>query len=159
MIQKRTMAKELDQTDYAILTLLSKDAQLPYSEVAKRLSISGGTVNLRLKKMKEMGIVKGTTLSMDYAKLGWKLTVFVFVQLDKSADFKRVINALREVPEVVKIHHITGKYGLFFKVHAKDPQHYRKVYEEDIMPIEGISMTETFVSINEDLNRHIKFGM
>ncbi len=152
------MAKKLDDIDYKILALLSEDAQMPYTEVAKQVGVTSGTVNLRMKKLAELGVVKGTTLSLDYAQMGWKLTVFVFVHLIKSADYKQVIAALKEIPEVVKIHHITGKYGVFVKVHSRDTQHYRNVYEDKILPIEGIDSTESFVSINEDLNRHILFG-
>lgn len=152
------MGKKLDEIDFKILSLLSEDAQMAYTEVAKRSNISGGTVHLRMKKMKDMGIIKGTTLSMDYAQMGWKLTMFIGIYLKESSSYKEVIEQLRVVPEVVKIHHITGKYGVFIKVHAKDSTHFRDVYQNRILTIEGIKMTESFMSLEENLNRHILFG-
>lgn len=149
--------KKLDAVDFKILSLLSQDAQMPYTEVAKQSDISSGTVHLRMKKMKEMGVIKGTTLSMDYARMGWKLTVFIGIFLKKSSSYKEVIEKLRLVPEVVKIHHITGKYGVFIKIHAKDSEHFRRIYQDRILTIEGIKLTESFMSLEENLNRHILF--
>lgn len=151
------MSKKPDTIDLKILSLLSEDAQMPYTEVAKKIDVSSGTVNLRMKKMTDCGMVKGATLSLDYSQLGWGLTVFIFIHLTKSDEYKSIITQLKLIPEVVKIHHITGKYGLFLKVHARDTQHYRQVYEEKILLISGINYTESFISINEDLNRHIVF--
>ena len=152
------MGKKLDEIDFKILSLLSEDAQMAYTEVAKRSNISGGTVHLRMKKMKDLGIIKGTTLSMDYAQMGWKLTMFIGIYLKESSAYKDVIEQLRVIPEVVKIHHITGKYGVFIKVHAKDSTHFKQVYQDKILTVEGIKMTESFMSLEENLNRHILFG-
>ncbi|GAA5036944.1 transcriptional regulator [Marivirga lumbricoides] len=151
------MVKKLDAIDLKILTLLSENAQMAYTEVAKEIKVTSGTVNLRMKKMREAGLVKGATLNIDYSQIGWGLTVFIFIHLTKSEDYQSVIASMKLIPEVVKIHHITGKYGLFVKVHAKDTQHYRSIYEEKILKIKGINYTESFISINEDLNRHILF--
>lgn len=151
------MSKKLDDTDFKILSLLSKDAQMPYTEVAKKADVSSGTVHLRVKKLKELGVIKGTTLSMDYARMGWKLTIFLGIFLKKSAEYTLIIELLSLIPEVVKIHHITGRYGVFIKVHAKDSQHFRDVYQNKILVIKGIKRTETFMSLEECLNRHILF--
>ena len=157
MRNSRDMSKKLDSTDFKILSLLSKDAQMAYTEVAKLADVSSGTVHLRVKKLKDLGIIKGTTLSMDYAKMGWKLTMFIGIFLKKSAQYEDVIQILSEVPEVVKIHHITGKYGVFIKIHAKDALHFREVYQNRILTIKGIKRTESSMSLEECLNRHILF--
>ena len=151
------MSKKLDKVDMRILALLSEDARMAYTEVAKKARISGGSVHMRMKKLYDLGLIKGTTLSLDYAKLGWKLTVFVGIFLKKSAVYKAVMAQLQGIPEVVKIHHITGKYHVFVKIHARDTQHYREVYQNRIVKIKGIKMTEAFISLEENLNRHITF--
>ena len=61
---------EIDNVDLKILALLSEDAKIPYTEIAKKVYVSGGTVHVRMRKMEEMGIVQGTTLNMDYSKAG-----------------------------------------------------------------------------------------
>ncbi|MEH6681612.1 MAG: Lrp/AsnC ligand binding domain-containing protein [Sediminicola sp.] len=151
------MKNKLDQVDFDILALLSEDAQMPYTEVAKRAFVSAGTVHMRMKKMKEMNVIKGTTLSLDYTQMGWGLTVFIGIFLKRSLLYKEAIDALKKIPEVVKVHHITGKYDIFIKVHARDSDHYRDVYQDSILSIQGIKNTEAFISLEENLNRHIVF--
>lgn len=151
------MKDKLDAVDHKILTLLSDDAQMNYTEVAKRAGISPGTVHMRTRKMKGLGIIKGATLKLDYSKIGWNLTVFLGIFLREASLYRRVILALEEVPEVVKIHHSTGKYDVFVKIHSRDSLHYRKLYQESILTIEGIQGVESFISLEENVNRHIKF--
>lgn len=151
------MKDKLDKVDYNILSLLSGNAQMPYTEVAKNIGISPGTVHMRTRKMKDLGVIKGATLSLDYSKLGWKMTVFLGIFLRESILYKEVITQLKAVNEVVKIHQITGKYDIFIKIHARDSIHYREVYQEAILPIAGIKGIESFISVEENLIRHIKF--
>lgn len=153
------MAKnyEIDNIDLKILTLLTQDAKLPYTEVAKKVYVSGGTVHVRMKKMEDMGIVKGTTLSMDYSKLGYDVTAFLGIYLERSSLYDDVTLKLREIPEIVKMHYTTGNYNIFIKIHCKDTQHLREVLHDKIQKVEGIERTETLVSLEESLNRHIQF--
>jgi len=155
------MAKnyEIDNIDLKILTLLSQDAKLPYTEVAKKVYVSGGTVHVRMKKMEDMGIVKGTTLSMDYSKLGYDVTAFLGIYLERSSLYDQVTEKLREIPEIVKMHYTTGNYNIFIKIHCKDTQHLRQVLHDKIQRVEGIERTETLVSLEESLNRHIQFDL
>ena len=151
------MRDKLDSVDHKILTLLSNDAQMPYTEVAKRAGISPGTVHMRTRKMRNMGVIKGATLSLDYSKMGYKMTVFLGIYLRESFLYKIVIEELAKIQEVVKIHHSTGKYDIFIKVHAKDSIHYRRLYQEAILTIEGIRGIESFISVEENMSRHINF--
>ncbi|MUH36677.1 winged helix-turn-helix transcriptional regulator [Zobellia amurskyensis] len=151
------MRDKLDSVDHKILTLLSNDAQMPYTEVAKHAGISPGTVHMRTRKMKNMGVIKGSTLSLDYSKMGYKMTVFLGIYLRESFLYKVVIEELTKIQEVVKIHHSTGKYDIFIKVHAKDSLHYRNLYQEAILTIEGIRGIESFISVEENMSRHINF--
>ena len=152
------MKNKLDDVDFKILGLLSYNAQMPYTEVAKKLTISPGTVHARTKKMKNLGVIKGATLNLDYGKIGWKMTIFLGVYLRETTLFKQVIDELMKVPEIVKIHHSTGKYDIFAKMHAKDSIHYRRVYQEAVLAIEGIKGVESFMSVEENMSRHIEFN-
>lgn len=153
------MAKnyEIDNVDLKILRLLSEDAKLPYTEVAKKVYVSGGTVHVRMKKMEEMGIIKGTTLDMDYARLGFDVTAFMGIYLERSSLYDEVTKGLKEIPEIVKMHYTTGNYNIFLKIHCKDTAHLREVLHDKIQRVEGIERTETFISLEESLNRHIHF--
>lgn len=146
---------EIDKIDLKILELLMQDAKTPYTEIAKKVYVSGGTVHVRMRKMEEMGIVKGTTLSMDYSKLGWDLTAFLGIYLERNSLYDEVCDKLKDVPEVVKVHYTTGDYSIFVKIHCKDTKHLRDVLHDKIQKIDGIHRTETFISLEESLNRHI----
>ncbi len=148
---------DIDNVDLKILALLTEDAKMPYTEVAKKVFVSGGTVHVRMRKMEEMGIVKGTTLKMDYSKLGYDITAFLGIYLEKSSLYDDVIKRLRLIPEVVKIHYTTGNYNIFIKLHCKDTNHLKDVLHDKIQQIEGIERTETIISLEESLNRHIQF--
>ena len=148
---------DIDNVDLKILALLTEDAKMPYTEVAKRVFVSGGTVHVRMRKMEEIGIVNGTTLKMDYSKMGYDITAFLGIYLEKSSLYDAVIKRLYNIPEVVKIHYTTGNYNVFIKLHCKDTNHLKDVLHDKIQQIEGIERTETIISLEESLNRHIQF--
>ena len=147
----------IDEVDLKILALLTEDAKIPYTEIAKKVSVSGGTVHVRMKKLEEMGIVTGTTLKLDYSKMGFDITAFLGIYLQRSSLYDSAIKMLKEIPEIIKLNYTTGNYNIFATIHCKDTQHLREVLSEKIQDIEGIERTETFISLDEPLNRHIKF--
>jgi Lrp/AsnC family transcriptional regulator for asnA, asnC and gidA len=149
---------EIDNIDLKILALLSEDAKIPYTEIAKKVYVSGGTVHVRMRKMEEMGIVRGTTLNMDYSKLGYDITAFLGIYLEKSSLYDQVVDELKKVPEVVKIHYTTGNYSIFIKIHCRDTKNLREVLHDKIQKIDGIVRTETIISLEESLNRHIQLN-
>lgn len=149
---------EIDNVDLKILNILMEDAKIPYTEVAKRVFVSGGTVHVRMKKLEEMGIVTGTTLKMDYSKLGFDVTCFMGIYLLRSSLYDSVVNNLKKIPEIVKVHYTTGNYNIFIKIHCKDTRHLKDVLHDKIQKVEGIERTETFISLEESLNRHLSFS-
>ncbi len=150
---------EIDNVDLKILALLTEDAKMPYTEVAKRVFVSGGTVHVRMRKLEELGIVQGTTLKMDYSKMGYDITAFLGIYLEKSSLYDQVIKKLYNIPEIVKIHYTTGNYNIFIKIHCRDTNHLKDVLHDKIQKVEGIERTETIISLEESLNRHIQFGV
>ncbi|MCZ2476754.1 AsnC family transcriptional regulator [Aquirufa antheringensis] len=145
---------ELDPLDYKILEILVKDANLPYTEIGSRLDVSGGTVHVRMKKMESLGIVKGAQLLIDYSKIGWDITAFLGIYLDKSSLYEDVAKQLEQFPEVVNIHYTTGIYSIFAKIICRDTQHLREVLHDKIQRVTGIQRTETFISLEESLIRN-----
>lgn len=150
---------DIDNIDLKILALLTEDAKMPYTEVAKRVFVSGGTVHVRMRKLEELGIVKGTTLKMDYAKMGYDITAFLGIYLEKSSLYDQVIKKLYNIPEIVKVHYTTGNYNIFVKMHCRDTNHLKDVLHDKIQKVEGIERTETIISLEESLNRHIQFSV
>ena len=145
---------DLDPLDYKILEILVEDANLPYTEIGQRLDVSGGTVHVRMKKMESLGIVKGARLLIDYSKIGWDITAFLGIYLDKSSLYEDVAKQLEAIPEVVNIHYTTGIYSIFAKIICRDTQHLREVLHDKIQRVTGIQRTETFISLEESLIRN-----
>ncbi|MCV9387693.1 Lrp/AsnC ligand binding domain-containing protein [Reichenbachiella ulvae] len=149
---------EIDEVDLKILSHLMQDAKTPYTEIAKKVYVSGGTVHVRMKKLEEMGVVKGTTLQLDYAKLGFDVTCFLGVYLQRSSLYDQVVTELKQIPEIVRIHYTTGNYNIFIKIHCRDTNHLREVLHDKIQKVEGIERTETFISLDESMSRPIQLS-
>ncbi len=150
---------KVDNVDLKILEILMQDAKKPYTEVAKRAFVSGGTVHVRMSKMEEAGIVEKTTLKVNYAKLGYDITAFIGIFLQKSALYEQVMTRLKTIPEVTSIHYTTGNYSMFVKIHCKDTIHLKLVLHDKIQQIEGIERTETMISLEESLDRSLNLTL
>ncbi len=144
---------EIDEIDRKILSVLMHNAKLPYTEVAKEVHVSGGTVHVRMKKMEEMGIIKGFQLVIDPTKLGYDITAYLGIYLEKSSYYEEVIKALRDIPEMVSAHYTTGNYSIFARIVCRDTKHLLEILHNKVQKISGIQRTETFISLEENINR------
>ncbi len=150
---------KIDNVDLKILEILMHDAKKPYTEVAKKAFVSGGNVHVRMSQMEEAGIVEKVTLKVNYAKLGYDITAFIGIFLQKSALYEQVMAALKEIREVVSVHYTTGNYSMFVKIHCKDTNHLKEVLHDKIQQIEGIERTETMISLEESLDRNLNLSL
>tara|TARA_B100001057_G_scaffold439827_1_gene473293 strand:+ start:1181 stop:1642 length:462 start_codon:yes stop_codon:yes gene_type:complete len=141
---------QIDNIDLKILKVLSKNAKMPYTEVAKKVFVSGGTVHVRMRKLEKMGVVRGTKLDIDYDKLGYNISSYMGIYLEKSFLYKETVKFLKKIPEIVEIHAITGQYTIFIKIICKDTSHFRN-FLDTIHKVKGITRTETFMSFEETI--------
>ena len=151
------MAKiyEIDKLDREILEILIKDAKIPYTEIAKRLIVSPGTIHVRMKRMERLGIVRGATIILDPGKIGYDLTAFVGIYLVKGSAYSEVIKEIDRIPEIVEAHYTTGEYSIFTKIICKNTEHLRQVINEKLQPVNGVSRTETIISLGESIKKQI----
>lgn len=149
---------EIDNTDLKILEILMQDAKRPYTEVAKKVNVSQGTVHVRMNKMEEAGILDKTTLRINYARLGFDITAFIGIYLEKSALYEQVLAKLKNIPEITSIHYTTGNYSMFVKIHCRDTNHLKEVLHDKMQQVEGIERTETMISLEESLDRNLKLS-
>ena len=148
----------IDDLDKKILAILMDNANIPYTEIAKKLFVSGGTVHVRMKKLEAMGIVKGAHLDVDYEKLGYDITAFLGIYLDKSSLYETVAKQIESIPEIVAAHYTTGVYSIFVKIVCRDTNHLREILHDKIQQIGGIQRTETFISLVESVNRPLSIA-
>lgn len=142
---------KIDKLDKQILEYLVKDARKPFTEIAKDLLVSPGTIHVRVKKMEQMGIIKSTSISVDYEKLGFGFIAYVGLFTSRSSTSPQIIEALKSVPEVTVAHLATGKYGIFCKIRCRDASHAKDVIFR-INDIEGVENTESMISLEESIN-------
>ncbi|RMG87087.1 MAG: winged helix-turn-helix transcriptional regulator [Bacteroidetes bacterium] len=148
-------SNKIDKLDKQILAALMKDANQSYTEIAKKLFVSGGTIHVRMKKLQKMGIVEGAGLRVNYEKLGYDIVAFLGIYLDKSSLYDDVAKELEKIPEIVGAHYTTGLYNIFAKIICRDTNHLRSVLHDKIQHIGGIQRTETFISLQESIDRPV----
>ena len=89
------------------------------------------------------------------AALGYDVIAFVGVYLEKSSLYDTVAKDLRKIPQIVRLNYTTGNYSIFAEVVCKDIVQLRTVLHDELQKIKGIERTETFISLEESLNRTI----
>lgn len=146
---------QLDELDLQILDLLIKDCRTPYLEIARICHVSGGTIHVRMKKMEDMGIIKGTRILLNLSKLGYDVCCFVGIHVDKTSSFTSVFDEMGKIKEVVELHLITGSYSIFAKVVCKNITDLQDILMNRINTIQGIQSTDTFISLSQPIDRNI----
>lgn len=145
----------LDKLDLQIIHEMLHGDELPYAELGKKLFVSGGTIHVRIKKLEELGIVKGKRIKVDLKQLGYDITAFVGIFLEKSSLYDNVAKELQSIPEIVRLNYTTGNYSMFIEIVCKDINELRAILHDDLQNIKGIERTETFISLDEGFNRSI----
>ena len=145
------MDYQIDNVDRHILAILIKNSRTPFTEIAQKLLISAGTVHVRYNKMEEAGIIKSSTLVLDYEVMGYTFTGYVGISLTESAKVSSVLEDLRKIPEVTVASFTTGQYGIYCKVRCKDTVHARDIITK-IMSNKGVRKTDTMVCLEERIN-------
>jgi len=145
----------LDKLDLQIIQEMMEDAEVSYADLGKKLFVSGGTIHVRIKKLEELGVVKGKKLSVDLKELGYDVIAFIGIYLEKSSLYDSVAKELKKVPQIVRLNYTTGNYSMFAEIVCKDIQQLRYVLHDELQKIKGIERTETFISLEESLFRNV----
>ena len=146
----------IDKLDLQIIQEMLENADTPYAELGKKLFVSGGTIHVRIKKLEEYGIVKGKRLKVNLKKLGYDITAFVGIFLEKSSMYDLVAKELEKIPEIVRLNYTTGNYSMYIEVVCKDINQLKFVLHDGLQKIKGIERTETLISLTESFNRNVR---
>jgi Lrp/AsnC family transcriptional regulator for asnA, asnC and gidA len=156
MNPKLNIDKSLDKLDLQIIQAMMQDAEVSYADLGKQFFVSGGTIHVRIKKLEELGIVKGKRLAVDLKVLGYDIIAFIGIYLEKSSLYDTVALALKNIPQVVRVNYTTGNYSMFVEIVCKDIQQLRFVLHDELQKIKGIERTETLISLEESFSRNVK---
>ena len=141
----------LDEIDHQILDILIENARTPFTDIAKKLLVSAGTIHVRVKKMEDEGIIQGSTLTLNYDKMGYTFIAHVGIYLEKTSMTQHVLDCLRLIPHVTVAYVTAGKYNIFCKVRAKSTSDAKEIIYK-IDEISGVNRTETMISLEESIN-------
>ncbi len=142
---------KLDELDHQILQKLIQNSRTPFTDIAKELVVSAGTIHIRVKKMEDLGVIKGSTLIIDYEKLNYTFIAYVGLYVDNSSSFPSIIKEIKKIPEVTVTHLTTGKFALFCKIRARNTKHAKQIIF-NLDEIQGVIRTETSISLEEVIN-------
>lgn len=145
---------QLDALDIQILKMVANNARIPFLEVARECNVSGAAIHQRIQKMMSLGVLNGSEFKLNPTKIGLDTCAFVGLYLKEPSEFDRVVEALKQIPEVVECHYTTGKYDLFIKLYVKGNAELKDVIHDKLLPL-GLARTETLISFNEVFRRQM----
>ncbi|MFL2591164.1 MAG: Lrp/AsnC family transcriptional regulator [Flavobacteriaceae bacterium] len=146
----------MDSIDFKIINFLSKNAKIPIAELSGQIGISGAAIHKRIKKLENKKIFTGSQINIDPKKVGFTTLAFIGIYLEKAIDVNFAIKKLKAIEEITECHYTTGDWSILVKIYCKDNQHLMKLLNEKIQAIKGVSRTETFISLNQQISRQIR---
>ena len=147
---------EIDGIDKEILRELMLDARKPILQIANKIGISGAAIHQRLRKLEDAGVIASSKLIVDNKVLGYKTMAFIGIYLDKASSNAVAVKELKKIPEVLECHYTTGNWSILIKMICRDNEHLMQLLNKKIQPIEGVSRTETFISLEQQIERQIQ---
>lgn len=149
---------DLDHIDRQILVLLQQDARMSITDIAEAVHLSATPCARRIKRLEETGIITGYHTEVDPQKLGYSLSIFIAVSMDRhtAERFSQFENKIQSFDEVVSCSIVTGRSeDYLLKVVVRDMAHYEEFLLHRLNRIEGVSQVHTSFELREVFNRSI----
>ncbi|MFV0366198.1 MAG: Lrp/AsnC family transcriptional regulator [Mangrovibacterium sp.] len=150
-----TLRSNLDKIDLHILDIITKNARIPFKDVAAEVGVSRAAVHQRVNRMVELKVIVGSGYHVDPKKVDFKTCTYVGVFLEKGGFYDDVAVMLQRIPEIVECHYTTGAYAIFVKVYARDNEHLKDILSAQVQKIAGVASTETFISLEQSFKREV----
>ncbi len=147
---------EIDGIDKEILRDLMLDARKPILQIANKIGISGAAIHQRLRKLEDAGVISGSKFMINNKVLGYKTMAFIGIYLDKASSNFEAVKELKKIPEVLECHYTTGNWSILVKIICRDNEHLMQLLNQKLQPIAGVSRTETFISLEQQIERQIQ---
>ena len=146
---------EIDRLEIKIINYLRSNARAAFTDIAKKLSVSAGTIHQRFEKLKEAKVITGSSININYQKLGYGVTVFLGVHLQNAKDVDLVIEKLNNIEEITEAYYTTGNYALIVKVIVKNIDHFHEFLRHKLQAIDEIRSTESFISLKQVIEKDL----
>ncbi len=146
---------KLDLLDKKILSILSHNARMAFKDVAAACGVSRAAVHQRVQHLIEAGVITGSSFTVSPKALGYATCTYVGITLEKGSMYKKVVEEVARIPEIVECHFTTGPYTLLIKLYAKDNEQLMDLLNNKLQSIEGVTSTETLISLEQSIKRDI----
>ncbi len=146
---------KLDGIDKQILRMLMTNSRRPILEIAKNIGISGAAIHQRLRKLEKQNLILGSRIEINHKVLGYTTMAYIGIFLDRATNNLSVVNQLKEIPEILECHYTTGDWSVLTKLLCKDNEDLMEILTKKIQTIKGVSRTETYISLDQQINRQI----
>ena len=146
---------KIDNLDKKILNILSKNARIPFKDVAAECNVSRAAIHQRVQHLVEGGVITGSGFDINPKSLGYSTCTYVGLNLERGSMYKDVVERLEQMPEVVECHFTTGPYTMLVKLYAKDNEQLMDLLNARLQEIPGVVSTETLISLEQSIKREI----
>ena len=137
---------DLDRLDARILDSLQANADQAVADLAESVGLSANACWRRIKRLEELGIIRGRVALLDPEKLGLGVTVFVSVRTNEHNDawLGQFNDAVTRIPEIVELYRMSGDIDYLMKVVVSDIAHYDRVYKRLISLVRLTDVSSSF---------------
>lgn len=153
------MERVIDDLDRKILSIIIKNARIPFREVAEQCGVSRAAVHQRVQRLIDMGVITGSGYFVNPKSLGYQLCAYIGVTLEKGNLYKSVSAELDKIPEVVESQFTLGAYSMLVKLYARNDEHLMELLNTKIQEIPGVAKTETLTALDQRIKRSIPCGI
>ena len=147
--------ERIDKLDRQILSIISRNARIPFKDVAEECGVSRAAVHQRVSRLVEEGVITGSGFYVNAKSLGYSTCTYVGLNLERGNMYKDVVKELMKIPEIVECHFTTGPYTMLAKVYARDNEQLMDLLNNHIQSIPGIVSTETLISLEQSIRREL----
>jgi Lrp/AsnC family transcriptional regulator for asnA, asnC and gidA len=147
--------EKIDSLDKKIMGILSKNARMPFKDVAAECGVSRAAIHQRVQHLVEAGVIVGSSFEISPKALGYFTCTYVGMNLERGSMYKSVVEKLKGIPEVVECHFTTGPYTMMVKLYAKDNEQLMDLLNNQLQSIPGVVATETLISLEQSIKRTI----
>lgn len=147
--------EKIDKLDKRIMEIISVNARIPFKDVAAECGVSRAAIHQRVQRLIDANVITGSGYHVNPKSLGYSTCTFVGLKLEKGFMYKRVVEEIRTIPEVVECHCTTGQYSLFLKMYARDNEQLMDILNNKIQAIPGVDSTETLISLDQSIKKEV----
>lgn len=146
---------KIDNLDKKILSILSKNARIPFKDVAAECGVSRAAIHQRVQRLIDNGVILGSGFDINPKSLGYSTCTYVGLNLERGSMYKDVVKRLVNIPEIVECHFTTGPYTMLIKAYARDNEELMDLLNNKLQTIPGVVSTETLISLEQSIKREI----